>query len=321
MTATLPALPSAATSLVVLADQARDYAGQAKAANTLRAYRSDWGDFTAWCGAHGLEPLPASPETVALYLAALVDAGRKTSTLRRRLSAISQAHQAAGLESPTRDGRVRLVWSGIRRTHGTAQVGKSPAVTADIRAMVGTLGESLAGVRDRALLLVGFAGALRRSELVGLDVADVEQTREGLVVTVRRSKTDQEGAGRRIGIPYGSNPETCPVRALGAWLEASTIGEGALFRPISRHGALGAGRLTSQSVALVVKRAASSAGLDPAQFAGHSLRSGLATAAAAAGVSERAIMATTGHSSVAMVRRYIREGSLFRENAAASVGL
>ena len=176
-------------------------------------------------------------------------------------------------------------------------------------------------MRDRALLLLGFAGAFRRSELIGLDRAAVALTTDGLVVTLRRSKTDPEGAGRKIGIPYGSHPETCPVRAFRAWLEASRITAGALFRPINRHAQLGTRRLSAYAVALIVKRYATAAGLNASEFAGHSLRSGLATSAAQAGASERAIMNQTGHRSLNMVRRYIREGSLFRENAAAVVGL
>jgi site-specific recombinase XerD len=269
----------------------------------------------------GFDPLPAAPETVALYITSLVDQGRKASTIQRRLTAISQAHKTAGYATPTTSPGVRAVWSGIRREHGTAQAGKAPVMTVDLRAMVETLPDSLSGLRDRALLLVGFAGGFRRSELVALDTADVEETADGLVVTIRRSKTDQDGQGRRIGLPYGSNPATCPVRALRAWGEASGIIEGPLFRPINRHGQLQDRRLTAQSVALVVKRVAEAAGLDPARFSGHSLRSGLATSAAAAGVSERSIMNQTGHKSVVMVRKYIREGSLFRDNAAAGVGL
>jgi integrase len=187
--------------------------------------------------------------------------------------------------------------------------------------MVNALPENLLGKRDRAFLLLGFAGAFRRSELVSLDVADVETNREGIVVTLKRSKTDQEGQGRRVGIPYGSNAVTCPVRALNEWLEASAITAGALFRSVNRHGQLRSERLSDKAVALVVKRSAEAAGLDASQYAGHSLRSGLATSAAQAGVSERAIMAQTGHKSLNMVRRYIREGSLFRENAAAKIGL
>jgi integrase len=190
-----------------------------------------------------------------------------------------------------------------------------------LRAMVQGLGTDPAGCRDRALLLLGFAGALRRSELVGLDVADVTEGSDGLTVRLRRSKTDQESAGRTLGIPYGSNPVTCPVRAWRAWLELSGITEGAAFRPVDRHGRIGETRLSGQAVALVLKRHAARAGLDPAGVAGHSLRAGLATSAAAAGVPERVIAGTTGHRGTAMLSRYIREGSLFRENAASAVGL
>ncbi len=310
----------AAPALFAAGERARDYAQQARAANTRRAYRADWADFTAWCRDRRLTALPATPETVVLYLSDLA-MSRKTSTLQRRLSAISQAHKAADLETPTGHHAVRAVWSGIRRVKGTAQEGKAPAVTRDLRAMVATLPGTLPGLRDRALLLLGFAGAFRRSELAGLDIADVTTTRDGLVVDLRRSKTDQEGEGRRIGIPYGSRPGTCPVRAVQDWLAAAKIASGPLFRGVNRHGQVGKTRLSDRAVALIVKRAAAAAGLDPARYAGHSLRAGLATSAAAAGVSERAIMAQTGHKSLPMVRRYIREGSLFNENAAAEVGL
>jgi integrase len=269
---------------------------------------------------HRLAALPAAAETVALYLAEL-GGQRKAATIARRLAAIAEAHKAAGHPSPTADAAVKTVWTGIRRTHGTAQAGKAPVVTADVRAMVATLPDRLIGHRDRAVLLLGFAGAFRRSELVGLDVADVAATRDGLVVALRRSKTDQEGAGAAVGIPYGSNPATCPVRALARWLEVSAIAAGPLFRPVDRHGHLGAGRLSDRAVALVVKRAVAAAGLDPAKYAGHSLRAGLATAAAAAGVPERAIAQQTRHRSLEVLRRYIRAGSLFSENAAAAVGL
>ncbi len=310
----------AAAALAAVMEQARDYAQLAKAPNTRRAYRADWADFTAWCRAHGRAPLPAVPETLALYLAGSA-AHLKTSTLTRRLSAIAQAHQVAGHPSPTKDPNVRAVAAGIRRVKGTVQQGKAPTVTAEVRAMVEALPGTLMGQRDRALLLLGFAGAFRRSELVALDVADVQEKPEGLAVTIRRSKTDQEGAGRTVGIPYGSHYESCPVRALRAWLAAAGIAHGPLFQAIDRHGHLLPGRLSAQGVARAVKRAAVAAGLDPTQYAGHSLRAGLATAAAEAGVSERAIMAQTGHKSLPMVRKYIRGGSLWRENAAAEVGL
>lgn len=304
-----------------LARQARDYASRSRAPNTKRAYQNDWRDFTSWCEEQGLQPLPATPQTIALYLTARAETHR-VSTLQRRLSAISQAHKAAGYPPiSTRDEPLHSIWMGIKREKGTAQQGKAPVVTEELRAMVATLPDSLLGIRDRALLLLGFAGAFRRSELVNLDVTDVNMTRDGVIVTLRRSKTDQEGQGQKIGIPYGSNPATCPVRALQAWLEASGITEGPLFRSIDRHGNLQPSRLSDKAVALVVKRRAQAVGLDPSKYSGHSLRAGLATAAAAAGASERAIMNQTRHRSVMMVRRYIRDGSLFRENAAAMVGL
>jgi integrase len=304
-----------------VAEDARDYARHAKAPNTLKAYRIDWADFSEWCALHRLEFLPATPQTIALYLTDLAST-HKVSTLYRRLSGISQAHQAAGFPTPTTDAQVRLVFQGIRRTLGSAPDQKNAAITAEVRAMVETLSPaSLIGVRDRALLLVGFAGAFRRSELVSLDVADVTFGGDGLIVQLRRSKTDQEGEGRKVGLPFGSNPHTCPVRALRAWLEVAAISFGPIFRAVDRHGNVADTRLTDQSVALIVKRCAKAAGLDPETYAGHSLRSGLATAAAMADVSERAIMAQTGHKSLPMVRRYIRDGSLFRSNAAAAVGL
>jgi site-specific recombinase XerD len=304
-----------------IAEKVNDYANHSRADNTVKAYRSDWKHFTNWCAAQAVKALPATSSTVALYITALAGDDIRTSTIQRRLTAISQAHQMAGYESPTKSEAVRTVMKGIRRVHGTAHVGKAPVMTEDVRKMVSMLPDTLIGVRDGALLLIGFAGAFRRSELVGLDVPDIAFTREGVVVTLRRSKTDQEGQGRKVGIPYGSHPHTCPVRALQAWLEASGIAEGALFRSVNRHGQLQPGRLSDKAVALVVKRCAEAAGLDADNYAGHSLRAGLATSAAAAGVSERAIMAQTGHRSVNMVRRYIRDGSLFRENAAACVGL
>jgi len=301
-------------------ESAREFARRSKAENTLRGYRADWRDFCGWCEAQRVTPLPASPETVASYIADC--AGRlKVGSIQRRLNAIAEAHKAMDAESPTSSGIVRATLKGIRRTLGTASAQKAPAVTDDIRAMVDATGAGLIGARDRALVLLGFAGAFRRSELVGLNVEDCVFDKDGLTVTLRRSKTDQDGAGRKIGIPYGSNPETCPVRTVQAWLEIVGIDGGPLFRSISRHGQVQPGRLSGIDVSRVVKKLAERAGLDPAKYAGHSLRAGHATSAAIAGASERSIMKQTGHRSVQMVRRYIRDGSLFRENSAGKLGL
>ena len=301
-------------------DQAKEFARRSKAENTLRGYRADWRDFCQWCDRNGQHPLPAVPETVAAYIAEC--AGRlKVGSIQRRLNAIAEAHKAVGLESPTVAGIVRNTFKGIKRTLGTAANQKAPTLTDDIRAMVGATDTGLIGLRDRALILLGFAGAFRRSELVSLDVEDCVFGKDGLTVTLPRSKTDQDGQGRKIGIPYGSNPETCPVRVLQAWLEQAGVTGGPLFRSLSRHGYLRPDRLSGIDVARVVKKLAVRAGLDPAKYGGHSLRAGHATAAAIAGASERSIMNQTGHRSVQMVRRYIREGNLFRENSAGKLGL
>ncbi len=301
-------------------DQAREFIRASKAENTLRGYHSDWRDFCAWCEGHGVCPLPASPEVAASYIAEC--AGRlKVGSIQRRLNAIAEAHKAAGLDSSTSAGMVKNTMKGIRRTLGTATVQKSAALTDDIKAMLDATDAGLIGVRDRALILLGFAGAFRRSELVALDIEDCAFGKDGLTVRLRRSKTDQNGEGRKIGIPYGSNPDTCPVRMVQAWIEATAISAGPLFRSISRHGQARPGRLSGIDVARVVKKLAERAGLDAVKYAGHSLRAGHATSAAMAGASERSIMSQTGHRSVQMVRRYIRDGSLFRENSAGKLGL
>jgi integrase len=301
-------------------EQVRQYIRASKAESTLRGYESDWRHFCAWSEGQRQCPLPATPETVAAYIAACADR-LKTGSIQRRLNAIAEAHKAAGAESPTHHAIVASTMKGIRRTLGTAPVQKAPALTEDIRAMVAATDGGIIGARDRALILLGFAGAFRRSELVTFDVEDCSFGRDGLTVMLRRSKTDQTGEGRKIGIPYGSNPDTCPIRVLQTWLEQAGVTTGPLFRAVNRHGQLQPERLTALTVARVVKKLAERAGLDAAKYAGHSLRAGHATAAAMAGASERSIMNQTGHRSVQMVRRYIRDGSLFRENSAGKLGL
>lgn len=308
------------TIVPVDAARTRAYIDAATAPNTRRAYRSDWEHFARWCAAHGFSSLPATPETVALYLGALA-AVAKVSTVQRRLTAIAKAHRAAAYDTPTKSEAVHLTMRGIRRTHGVAPTQKAPAVLADLRAMLGVLPDNLIGTRDRAILLLGFAGAFRRSELVALDVGDLAFGERGLTITLRRSKSDQEGEGAKKGIPFGRHTLTCPVTAVRDYMDMSHVSDGPLFRPVNRHGQIGENRLGGKAVALVVKRAAQAAGLDPDRYAGHSLRAGLATAAAAGGAQERDIMRQTGHRSVQMLRRYIRDGELFRDNAAAIAGL
>jgi integrase len=211
--------------------------------------------------------------------------------------------------------------AGFRRELGTAPERKRPLLAEDLREILLDLPETKLGKRDRALLLLGFTGAFRRSELVALDVSDLEETREGLIVTIRKSKTDQEGQGRRLSIPPGAEEANCPLWAFNTWRAVAGIETGALFRVMNRHDQVLEKRLSGEGVGLVVKRHVEALGFDPAQFAGHSLRAGLATSAAAVGKSERAIMSQTGHRSLTTVRRYIRDGNLFRENAADGLGL
>jgi integrase len=311
---------SEAARLEDIGDEASRYVKASKADNTKRAYAADWADFTVWCEKYRRQSLPAAPDTVAYYLA---DRSQelKTSTLQRRLATIAEAHRTAGVPSPTKAAQVKLVWAGIRREKGTAQAHKKPTLTQHIRAMVEHLPATTLGARDRALILLGFAGAMRRSELVGLDVTDVAMTDDGLVVVIRKSKTDQTGAGRKIGIPFGEHVETCPVRAVLAWIDEAEIEDGPLFRAVNKHGHVSDSRLSDKVVANVVQRSLKAAGKSTRGYAAHSLRAGLITQAAMAGVSERAIQDQSGHKSLSVMRRYIRDGSLFRENAAAKVGL
>src|SRR5438874_1770484 len=250
------------------------YAAKSKAANTWKAYQADLRDFATWCEAHSLVSLPATPETVAAYLADLAQLC-KVSTIQRRLSAISQQHAAAKLESPTRSAVVRLTMQGIRRTHAPIQGVRKvqPAVTSVIYKLVDPLGTSLIDLRDRALILLGFAGAFRRSELAQLLITDITETEDGLRVKLRHSKTDQEGEGFVKGIPYGHEYKTCPVRAWKAWKEAAGITDGYAFRSITRHSKLGTS-LSDRAVAEIIKRRAKAAGLEYTEFSGHSLRAG-----------------------------------------------
>jgi site-specific recombinase XerD len=304
-----------------LVEIANGFCRAGKADATRQAYRSDWQDFTGWCTAHALIVLPAASTTIALYLTAQADSGHCVTTLTRRLAAIGQAHRLAGYASPTHEAPIPEVMAGIRRTLGTAPQGVEALVADDIRRMVLGQPETLHGLRNRALLLVGFAGGFRRSELVGLDVDDVAVCVEGLCITLHRSKTDQEGQGRQVAIPYGVHAETCPVRAYLAWMAQAQITTGPVFRPITRHETVRRSRLTGHAVAIIVKAAAEAVGLDPATVSGHSLRVGHVTTAARAGVPPHVIMQQTGHRSERVFRRYIRSAGLFVENSAAGLGL
>lgn len=279
--------------------------------NSRRAYRSDLNQFLSWGGT-----IPATPEMIAVYLAAHAEL-HAPATLARRLVAIGKAHTAQALPSPTTTELVRATLRGIRHIHGSAQRQVAPAVKEDVLAMVAGL-SGIKGVRDRALLLIGFAGAFRRSELVSLTVADIDMAKQGLLVQLRRSKTDQSGLGRPVAIPYARG-SACPVLALQHWLEVSGITDGPIFRPVSRHGRIAEAALTPQAVALVVKERALAVGLNARKYSGHSLRAGLVTSAAQLGVSSWKIRQQTGHKSETMLARYIRDANIFVDNAAGVV--
>jgi site-specific recombinase XerD len=293
-----------------------DLAQAGKAASTRKAYGTDFRLFKTWCDARGVSSLPAAAETVAAYVAAESSRSRP-STLGRRLAAIRYAHKLAGLPLPTDAEGVKATMRGIRRTLGSARVRKAPAVAARMLGMVATAPANLAGLRDRALLLLGFAGAFRRSELVALDVADVEETETGLLVTIRRSKTDQEGKGVTIAMARGDI--ACPVKALRVWLDSAGIEAGPLFRPINKAGRMAATRLTDRSVANVVKAYAERAGFDAGIFSGHSLRSGFLTSAAANGASIFKMMDVSRHRSVETLRGYVRDAEMFKDHAGAGL--
>jgi integrase len=314
----LPAGASADNSLALVVDQARDYADAAQAANTRRAYRTGWNDFSAYCTAHSLDPLPATPQTIALYVTSLA-ARTKVATVRLYLAAIAERHRETGLASPTSHDMVRRIVRGIARTNGSSQVRKSAATLDHLRTMLLEIrGDDLKAKRDRAIVLLGFAAALRRSELAALAVDDLRFEKRGLVVTIRRSKTDQEAQGVEIAVPLVANGSLCAVRALKAWLEASALASGPIFRSFTLRRQMLETPIDGRDVANLVKKLASRARLD-GDFSGHSLRAGFATSAAAAKVSLDAIARTTRHKSLSVLMGYVRPAQAFDDVALSTI--
>ncbi|MDP1819026.1 MAG: tyrosine-type recombinase/integrase [Acidimicrobiales bacterium] len=308
--------------LLPAVESARDFATKARAENTRRSYASDFSHFKQWCFDHRLESLPATPETVAVYLSdGATRLGLKPSTLARRIVSIRHMHRLAGHDDPTRHPGVGEVWKGIRRELTEAPDQKVAITVAQLRQMLSAIPETKRGHRDGALLLIGFAGGFRRSELVAINVGDLRFEPDGLTITVRRSKTDPTGRGRAVGIALGHDRLTCPVRNLERWMAAGGIDRGPLFRRMHRGDIVGSDRLRPASVATVVKAAAAAVGLDPAFLAGHSLRSGFVTAAARSNQPEWAIMRQTGHRSHATLRRYIQGATALRDSPSGHLGL
>lgn len=287
-------------------ESARRYARQSKAPHTLAQYASAWREFEDFAMRNGWAALPATPSTVIAYLASLADKGAKVSTIQVKLAAIAYIHRQKKHIDPTADADVKMLMAGIRRELGTAPQKKAPLTLENLRAIVAALPDDLRGKRDKAILLIGWAGAFRRSELVGLDVADLHINGK-LAIKVRKSKTDQEGKGLTKTIPPIGDKAVDPITALKDWLAASGVQSGPLFRRIDKWGVLHDGRLDDKTIARIVKDAAQRAGLEPVQFAGHSLRSGFITEAAGAGVEDRDIAAQTGHKSMTVLHGYIQD--------------
>lgn len=318
---------TAAPAVARLAAAAVAYADADMASNTRRAYDSDWRDFSAWCDGHHVDALPATADVVALYLTARA-ASCRVSTLERRLAAIRARHRREDLPPPD-SARLRAVWAGIRRTHGRPPTQKRAIITDELKRIVRRLPATPTGARDRALILLGFAGALRRCELAALELdagagiraaLRIRFVPEGAEIVIDRSKADQDGRGAVVGIPKGKT-SLCPVAALRAWLDLAEIRSGPVFRPIDRWGRIGAAAMSGEAAAAVVKRACKAAKIDPRDVGGHSLRAGLVTQAVMNDVAVPVIMQQTRHARVETLNRYVRTAERFTKNAAGKVGL
>ena len=306
------------TDLKSLHEETLNNLKSSKANNTLRAYKSDFKDFGAFCAKHGLDSLPTEPKIVSLYLTHL-SKNSKISTLKRRLVSISTVHKLKGHYLDTKHPIIIENLMGIKRVKGSIQIGKKPILINHLKSIINVIDQQeihqIKKARNKSLILVGFGGGFRRTELISIDHEDLEFVPEGVKITIKRSKTDQFGEGMVKGLPYFSNENYCPVINLKKWLELSNIKTGPIFRRFAKGSTLTNYRLTDQSVVLIIKDYLNLAGIENKNYSGHSLRSGFATVAAESGADERSIMAMTGHKTTQMVRRYIREANIFKNNA------
>jgi site-specific recombinase XerD len=290
-----------------------------KAKNTVRAYQSDFNDFGLFCAQKGFKSLPSEPKIVSLYLTYLSTKDVKMSTLKRRLVSIGVIHKIKGHYLDTKHPLIIENMMGIKRRKGSIQKGKKPLLINNLKKLINVIdnkkNEEIKKLRDRSIILIGFSGGFRRNEIVSLDFEDLEFMQEGLKISLKRSKTDQFGEGSVKGLPYFDSSQYCPVVSIRKWIEISKINSGALFRRFTKGSKLSDNRLTDQTVALLIKDYLKLAGIESRNYSGHSLRSGFATSAADSGVEERVIMAMTGHKSTEMVRRYIKDANLFKNNA------
>src|SRR6056300_176404 len=290
-----------------------------KANNTVRAYKSDFNDFGLFCTQNGFKSLPSEPKIVSLYLTQLSTKNVKMSTIKRRLVSIGVIHKLKGHYLDTKHPLIVENLMGIKRRKGSIQKGKKPLLINNLKKIINVIDDKIKKeikrLRDRSIILIGFSGGFRRNEIVSLDYDDLDFVDEGLKINLKRSKNDQFGEGLLKGLPYSSNSYYCPVVSIKNWLNISKITSGPLFRRFSKGSTLTENRLTDQTVALLIKQYLGLAGIESKNYSGHSLRSGFATSAAEAGAEERTIMTMTGHKSTEMVRRYIKEANLFKNNA------
>lgn len=297
-----------------LIEETLNLTSASRAPSTIRAYESHWGSFEAFCTEHTFVPLPTDPRTVAVYLTSLVRRDMATGTIQSHLAAIKYFHERERIPFDADNPLIAETMAGIRRTVGTAQQGSAALLPEDLRAMVTCCTDNLSGIRDRAIVLLGFAGAFRRSELVGLAVEDLTFCEQGLVVRIKRSKTDQNAQGRDVAIPFGAIPDTCPVTALFAWLEASSIRNGHVFRGVDRHGNIRTTALTGEAVRQIVAKLVESSGLE-GKITPHSLRAGFCTAAALAGAGLDRIKDHARHQNVATTLKYVRVADQWNKHA------
>ena len=290
-----------------------------KANNTVRAYKSDFNDFGIFCAKNGFKSLPTEAKIVSLYLTHLSTKDAKVSTLKRRLVSIGVIHKLKGHYLDTKHPAIIENIMGIKRRKGSIQKAKKPILINNLKEIINVIDqqskEEIKKLRDRSIILIGFSGGFRRNEIVSLDFDDLDFVEEGLKINIKRSKTDQFGEGFIKALPYFDSSQYCPVVSLKKWIEISKIKSGPVFRRFVKGSKLSENRLTDQTVALLIKEYLNLAGIDSKNYSGHSLRSGFATSAADSGVEERSIMAMTGHKSTEMVRRYIKEANLFKNNA------
>jgi len=290
-----------------------------KAPNTVRAYKADFRDFDLFCVKNGFRSIPSEAKIVSLYLTHLSKKEIKISTIKRRLVSIGVIHKLKGQYLDTKHPSIIENLMGIKRRKGTKQKSKKPILIKDLKLIIKAINEQnkqeIKKLRDKSIIIIGFSGGFRRNEIVSLDYDDLEFVSEGLKITIKKSKTDQFGEGTIKALPYFNNSEYCPVITLKKWIEIAKINTGPLFRRFSKGSKLSNKRLTDQTVALLIKEYLNLAGIDSKNYSGHSLRSGFATSAAESGAEERSIMAMTGHKTTEMVRRYIKEANLFKNNA------